>query len=260
MIVITNRFTNIIIVSGETYNGCFDKFKNLSGADLRGANLIDADLRGADLKRAYLRGANLRSANLVDADLSFADLKRANLRGADLSFAHLSFADLRGADLRGANFRDTYLSGADLRGADLSGANLRGAYLRGANLSGADLSGADLSGAIINDTTKLPDFKITPLQDAFIAYKKTSKGVITIQIPANAKRTNCIGSRKCRAEFVKVLDGEGLGGHSPTQTGYQKLTYNKGDIVTADTYNDDIREECTGGIHFFMTYEEAEAY
>ena len=117
-----------------------------------------------------------------------------------------------------------------------------------------------MRGAIINDTTKLPDFKITPLQDAFIAYKKTSKGVITIQIPANAKRTNCIGSRKCRAEFVKVLDGEGLGGHSPTQTGYQKLTYNKGDIVTADTYNDDIREECTGGIHFFMTYEEAEAY
>ena len=94
----------------------------------------------------------------------------------------------------------------------------------------------------------------------FYAYKKTSLGVIKVQVPAKAKRTNSLIGRKCRAEFVKVVSGEGLGGQSPTQYGSQCLTYNKGAIITADKYDDDIRVECTGGIHFFMTKREAEEY
>lgn len=31
-------------------------------------------------------------------------------------------------------------------------------------------------------------------------------------------------------------------------------------IVRADKYNDDPRVECTGGIHFFLTRQEAEEY
>ena len=89
------------------------------------------------------------------------------------------------------------------------------------------------------------------------AYKKTTKGVIKIQIPAKAKRTSCIQSRKCRAEYVKVISGEGCGGKSPTKG---NLTYNKGDIVRAEKYNDDPRLECTDGIHFFVTKEEAEQW
>jgi hypothetical protein len=119
-------------------------------------------------------------------------------------------------------------------------------------LSGADFSNADLSGA------KLPHFQIVPCEGSFTAWKKTSTGVIKIRIPAEAKRTSSLVGRKCRAEFVKVLSGPGCGGSSPTHN--EKLVYNKGDIVYADSFDPDIRLECTNGIHFFMTREEAEEH
>lgn len=123
-----------------------------------------------------------------------------------------------------------------LRGANLQGADLRGAYLRGANL---------------------PHFNICPDEGAFYAWKKTSRGVIKIQIPAKAKRTSNLVGRKCRAEYVKVISGEGCGGVSPT---YGDLQYNKGKIVRADKFCGDIRLECTSGIHFFMSKREAEEW
>jgi hypothetical protein len=178
--------------------------------------------------------------------------KRADLRGADLCNADLSGADLSNANLRSANLSGADLSNADLRSANLSGADLSNADLRGADLYNADLSSADISGA------KLPHFQIVPCEGSFIAWKKTSRGVIKIQIPARAKRVSSLVGRICRAEFVKVLSGPGCGGSSPTYN--TKLVYNKGDIVYADSFDPDIRLECTNGIHFFMTREEAEEH
>ena len=129
-------------------------------------------------------------------------------------------------------------------------ANLIYADLRGANLWGANLEGADLEGV------KLPPFQICPQEGSFYGYKKTTKGVVKLCIPAGAKRTNSLIGRKCRASEVFVVDGEGVGG---TGTHYKGILYNKGRIVCED-YDDDIRVECTKGIHFFMTREEAEEW
>ena len=216
---------------------------NLYGADLRGANLGGADLYGANL-----RGANLGGADLYGADLYGADLYGANLRGANLGGADLYGADLYGADLRGAN-----LGGADLYGADLYGANLRGA-----NLGGADLYGADLRGAN-TDQVKNLTFTIVPEEGAFVGWKKLANGIIAkLEIPAEAKRTSTTRSRKNRAEFVRVLEvfgaTEGVSQHDG------KTAYRAGEIVRPDSYNGDFREECTHGIHFFITRAEAEAY
>jgi hypothetical protein len=212
---------------------------NLSGADLSGA-----DLSGADLSGAYLSGADLSRADLSGADLSAAYLPRADLSGANLSGADLSGADLSGADL----------SGAYLPRADLSGANLFGA-----DLSRADLFGADLSGAKTNPKTILPAFFIVPQVGAFVGWKKAGGSVVQIEIPANARRTSTPVGRKCRAEFVRVLAivggaDEVRGSHDPD------TVYRVGEITRPDSYDDDWRVECTNGIHFFMTKEEAEAY
>ena len=145
-------------------------------------------------------------------------------------------------------------------GADLQGANLVGAYFWYANLQGADLRRvnlrcADLEGANI-ENAKLPDFQLPPEKGPFIAYKKVNSGVIEILIPEDAKRTSSLVSRKCRASHVKVLEGSGF---SSTHT-KKKLEYKEGEVVYADSYNDDIRVDCTFGIHFFMTRKEAEGW
>ena len=127
-------------------------------------------------------------------------------------------------------------------------ANLNWAYLEGANLEGAYLYGANLANA------KLPHFQICPEVGDFIAWKKVHGGVLKLLIPAAAKRTSSLVGRKCRAEFVVVLEGSGASRHDP------RTLYEPGITVHPDKYDDDIRVECTSGIHFFMTRKEAEEY
>ena len=137
----------------------------------------------------------------------------------------------------------------------LKNANLRGANLRDANLQDADLRDANLQDA------DLPHYKIVPEEGSFIAWKKARyDSLVKLRIPAKAKRTSSLISRKCRAEFVQVLaiykDGKQIekahGNHD------EKTIYKKGEYVYPDKYDPDPRVECSHGIHFFLTREEAE--
>ena len=180
------------------------------------------------------------------ADLSGADLSRANLIEADLNGADLSRADLSGADLSWADLSRTNLSGADLSRADLSRANLSGADLSGADLSRTDLSGADLL-TLVNQRTILADGDI-------IGWKKLRNNIICkLRIPADAKRVGGVVGRKCRAELADVIEG---GGFSIQNS----IEYKVGNRVTPDNYDPNPLIECTNGIHFFITRQEAEAY
>ena len=139
--------------------------------------------------------------------------------------------------------------------ADLSGANLSGANLSRANLSGANLSEAYLSGAKNFDKVRGLAYQI-PQEGELIVWKKVKGGVCKLRVPPEARRTATPISRKCRAEWVEVLaapeDGRGL--HNRT------TVYRTGKTVRPDSYNPDPRLDCTNGIHFFLTREEAEAY
>jgi hypothetical protein len=241
-------------LSGANLSGA-----NLSGADLSHANLSGANLSGADLSRAYLSRADLSGANLSGANLS------ANLSGADLSHANLSDADLYGANLFRANLSGAYLFRADLYGADLSGADLSGAYLSNANLFRADLYGADLSRANLSGAKNFDGsmFAIVPDGD-IIGYKKLKNDLIaTILIPKKAKRINAYSSRKCRAEYAKVIKIETLKGKS-VKTGIglysDKMIYTVGKMVRPDKYDPSPTVECSNGIHFFITKQEAINY
>ena len=198
------------------------------------------------VKLAIQAHADLSGANLYGANLSGANLYGANLSRADLSGAHLYGADLYGANLYGAD-----LSRANLYGANLSGADLYGANLSRANLSGANLSGAENAALAIAQTRIRPEGQL-------IGWKSCKFGVIVkLSIPAEARRSHAFG-RKCRAEFADVLEtfnGEvGISQHDG------KTAYRTGERVTCHKWSEDWQEECAGGIHFFITREEAEAY
>ena len=245
---------------------------NLSNADLFGANLRGADLSNANLRNANLRDADLRCANLSNANLSGADLSGVNLRGADLSGADLSFANLRGADLSGANLRGADLSGVNLRGADLSGAdlsfaNLRGADLSGANLSCANLSNANLSGASMDQMIWDIHTVFYPLQcpdsGSYIGYKKASGLVVELEIPADARRSSAT-SRKCRASKAKVLSITDINGNpagGQVKSNYDpNFVYAIGETVEVTDFDDNRWNECSTGIHHFITRAEAVIY
>ena len=168
---------------------------------------------------ANLWYANLWSANLWSANLWYADLRYADLRYADLRSANLWYADLRSANLWYAENRET---------------------------------------SVINEATS--SFALQcPEEWDFIWRKKCKDNVIVkLKIPAEARRCSAT-TRKCRAEYVKVLEVIGADVWLSSYDGW-KTEYKKWEIVKCDKREEDRWIECWWWIHFFITKREAELY
>ncbi|WMI43575.1 pentapeptide repeat-containing protein [Parabacteroides distasonis] len=205
----------------------YSKENNTIKDTLCEANLCGANLRGADLREADLREANLREANLCEA----------NLRGADLREANLCGADLRGADLREADLREANLCGADLRGADLCG--------------------ADLCEGTAFLLSQCPD-------GAFIGYKKASSHIVKLLVPEDAKRSSAT-TLKCRCSKAKVLEIQNLDGSKSDLKAVpsdrdENFIYVVGKEKEVEGFDEDRWNECSTGIHFFISREMAVKY
>lgn len=134
-----------------------------------------------------------------------------------------------------------------IRAAIAARADLRDADLHGADLHGAKITGPELE-RILNTRT------IVPAGD-LIGWKKLQQGTICkLQIPAAAKRVGGLIGRKCRAEYAIVISGRGLASHD------SKTKYGPGIKVTPDKYDPNPLVECSNGIHFFITEQEARNY
>jgi hypothetical protein len=87
-----------------------------------------------------------------------------------------------------------------------------------------------------------------------IGWKKLQGGVIArLLIPKTAQRVGGLAGRKCRCEFAIVLEGDGKSIHNGTE-------YKAGAEVKPDEYDPNPLVECSHGIHFFITRQEAEDY
>jgi hypothetical protein len=136
---------------------------------------------------------------------------------------------------------------ADLWDADLWDANLQRADLWGADLWGANLRGANL-----------PHYQI-PQHGELRVYKKVDGKIVHLLIPSWARRTASLVGRKCRASAAKVL---AIQDDKPViaETHGPSTTYTIGEYVYPNSYDPDPRVECSHGIHFFLTREEAEEW
>ena len=218
----------------------------------------DPDGERADLSSADLRNADLRYAVLRYADLSNADLSSADLRYAVLRYADLSNADLSNAVLSNAVLRYAVLRYADLSNADLSNAVLSSAYLSSADLRNADLRNAENGYIPIN----------CPEKGAFIGFKKAltdeeEEVIVELLITEDAKRSSAT-SRKCRCSKAKVLTITSLDETEQYNEAYSNydndFIYEVGKTVEPDSFDEDRFDECSNGIHFFITRQEAVDY
>jgi len=224
-------------------------------AEILASHRLWLTFNGVSGKRANLQGENLAGVNLQNEILRDANLVRTNLQGANLTGANLQWAILEDANLVGAN-----LQNALLRDANFWGANLQNADLRGVDLRDAILEGTNLDGAILPQNWQI----VPPVGQAFTTFKKVVGGVILeLLIPGSAQRTSSLIGRKCRANEALVV---GVVRGAANNTGiYESLyrmdfTYEVGKMASEPAFNPDIRVECTTGIHFFMTKEEAISY
>jgi hypothetical protein len=152
--------------------------------------------------------------------------------------------------------------GANLSGAYLSRAYLSRAYLSRAYLSRANLSGAKNAEHIIASTRICAEGDI-------IGYKQANSldgkvVIVELLIPSMAKRNNAF-VRKCRAEYAIVTEIKSIDGNTDfpsAKSSYDStFKYEIGDTIKPTTpYDENFQNECSSGIHFFITRLEAENY
>ena len=213
-----------------------------------------------------------------EKDFTNLILENMNLENYDLSDMNFSHSNFINANLSNVNFYSSQLvnvllDDCNLQNANLKNANLERASLRRANLTKVDISGARLYAAVLenailddiifDDNTK--NFRIhCPEQGAFVAYKKGLDNlIIKLLIPSDAKRVsstmNC-----CRCDKAKVLEIKNFEGtkffDEAWSTVAENFCYKLGEWVYAENFNEDRWYDSTGGIHFWMTEDEAKAY
>lgn len=146
-------------------------------------------------------------------------------------------------------------------------ADLCGADLRGADLCDASLCGADLCGAKTNERTAMYHFAC-PEEGAFVGFKKcrSYEGedvIVKLEIPEDAKRSSAT-TRKCRCSKAKVVSITGIKSGKNYEVAFSqhdsRFLYRVGETVVPDSFDEDRWNECSNGIHFFITKQEAIDY
>lgn len=202
---------------------------------------------------------------MATQEKSYAD---QNLKGMDFCNMDLSGADFSGSDLSHAWFDHAILRGANFKRATLKEANFRNADLTGADLSGAYLFGAVMEESILDDVITDEDTKFfrlhCPKEGAFIGYKRCyNHRLVTLYIPKDAARTSAtMNSCRCdKAYVVSITDFKGKEHFSDAVSLIDEdFIYKSHTMMYAGNFNPDRWRESTGGIHFWMTKEEAFAY
>lgn len=137
-------------------------------------------------------------------------------------------------------------------------ADLRGADLRVANLIGADLSE-------ISYGKKTAFYAMAcPEKGSFIGFKKSDGKIVELMITEKAKRSSAT-TRKCRCSEAVVLsitniDGTNFDGEKVTSDYDKSFVYEVGKTISVNNFNENRWEECSEGIHFFLTRDEAVRY
>ena len=213
----------------------------------------------------------------VRADLGWTDLSNRDLSHVNLSFANLDYAILENSDLSYSIFTGTNFSYAKLKNSDLSVATFNYANFFGADLDNNNLNYSNFNCAIFNDANlttinykeKQKLFALQcPEKGSFIGYKAaiTERGhlcIIELLIPKDAKRSSAT-SRKCRCSKAKVLSITSIDGavnYSLAHSVFdENFIYRVGETVEVKDFDENRWDECSTGIHFFITRGEAASY
>ncbi len=210
------------------------------------------------LTHILIENEDMSKMDLRGIDFAWSEFQQVDFARANFCQSNLSHTKFVNCDLSHANLVDCNLFIADLRGCDLSSANCDGTNFYGSILWGAMLDN-------LNHTERTKFFRqYCPEQGYFLGYKKCfNNRLVTLLIPKDAKRcsstTNACRCNKAKVVAITDLDGEGFYTEA-TSFVDENFVYKLGEMMVADSYNDDRWLDSSHGIHFWMSVEEALGY
>ena len=211
-----------------------------------------------DLTYISMRTKKLEGMDFSRVDFSNSDFKNVNFRSCKFDNAKLQHTKFENCDLSGSSFAYADLFAADLRACDLSGSNFDGA-----DFFAALLWEAKLDNLLVTDRTKF--FRnYCPEEGYMFGYKKCfNERMVQLLIPKDAKRcSSTTNACRCdKARVVAITDVNRKESYKEAMSFVDpNFIYRLGEMVYADSYNEDRWHDSSHGIHFWMTFEEALGY
>lgn len=236
-----------------------------------------------DLSCLVFVGLDLRNVSFYNVDLSDAVFRTCNCIGMSMMDV-----DLRRTTIRDCNFTHAIFTKVDFKATSMFDCDFKSCLFDYSNLIYVSCLSCNFSRAIFKSTSTIDRVKcdvytgffdlVCPEEGSFIGFKKafiynsiTDKCeyiIVKLQITKNALRSSST-SRKCRCSEAKVLGFYDID-HSPIdiEEGEKVISihdynfeYKLGKIVRPTEPFDPYRwNECSTGIHFFITFDEAVRY
>ena len=211
-----------------------------------------------DLTYISIRTKKLEGMDFSRVDFSNGDFKNVNFRSCKFDNAKLQHTKFENCDLSGSSFAYADLFSADLRTCNLSGSNFDGA-----DFFAALLWEAKLDNLLVTDRTKF--FRnYCPEEGYIFGYKKCfNERMVQLLIPKDAKRcSSTTNACRCdKARVVAITDVNKKESYKEAMSFVDpNFIYRLGEMVYADSYNEDRWHDSSHGIHFWMTFEEALSY
>lgn len=252
-------------------SGITAKCTNFTNADLRRAgmtngnyefsNFQNAILVNANLTRSYFHGASFMMASLISISAYHACFVQACFQGACLTEANLSYSILHNAvfvdsKLEATKFDKTYLSGATFEKVRIYHTSFKETN---------ELNELSNTSDAIKDVISKEVPSACPEEGSFIGWKKTHFNgetyIVKLKIPESAHRSSGTG-RMCRCDKAKVLEIQNLDGSKAkikvVRSFYDHdFTYELGKTIEVPYFSKNRFDECSPGIHFFISRQEA---
>lgn len=234
--------------------------------------LTDITFKRCCFEECTFLGVTIKKCLFIDCEGKFNNLANSHIK--DSSFyncAMLRRAWWRDSELNAVNFFDSYLTGCNFSKSVLNNVDFKSSDIRNTNFNDAIMNDIQINEATAGYALVCPE------EGSFIAFKKAALQlkngeeevdiIIKLEIPEDALRSSAT-TRKCRASKAKVLGFYDFD-HNPYElcedeyvtSNYDRyFTYEIDKTYTIEDFDTNRWRECSTGIHFFMTFDEAVNY
>lgn len=260
---------------------------DIIGISFTSSNLERQMFENKTINNCCFTNANLRHTQFVNCEITCTQFN--NAYAFDTSFKCVVFkrmtfyTDLSHAFFENCIFINCMFDNQNISSTpflcctfdkcDFVSANMQNIWLTKCKLIDCDLQGANLIGAkiekcqfkdIIVDAYTQGYCLVCPEEGSFIGYKKCGSLIVKLLITEDALRSSAT-TRKCRCSKARVLsithfDGSDAGIIEVPSDYDPDFVYRVGKRVEVPTFDKNRWEECSEGIHFFITREEAVNY
>lgn len=223
---------------------------------------IYCSFRTCDLSHISFNACDFIGGSFANTDL------HSSYFNSNLSNVSFGFCDMEDCTLSfSSNIENGYLTHCDLSNTRIAG-QFTNCSFYSCNFFKAELGNSTFKKCNFGYNNQYY-FSKCPTEGSFIGYKKAHSMVdereciIKLKITENALRSSAT-SNKCRCSRAKVLSIKDLYTNENILKAHssfdESFIYEVGKTVVSNSFNENRWEECSNGIHFFMTEEEAKMY